>query len=284
MSIEADKMAWNRTYHPYPKYFLIHRLLRNRIQQDLRPGDRLPPEPNLSREFRVSRETLRQALALLEQEGFIERTKGRGTVVVQAARTTRAEKLTGFIEDLIALGVKTSAKVLSTGIISPPSEVAEKLGLPQGLQVVSIKRVRYVEDVPLAYHTFFFPLAIGARLLEEDLERCTILSVLRDKYGLPLVEKEQVIEAALADVEVAGDLQVEVGAPLLMLERFFVGAEQRPVGYFRSYYRADRYRYTVKLVQPPQADRTNDRLKGRKKGPVRSAADRRAARKKGQDG
>ncbi len=96
-------------FHPYPKYLQITDLLRKRILTQMHPGDRLPPEVVLSRDFGVSRETLRQALEPLEKEGLISRTRGRGSFVAERPVTRPSEKFTGMVEDFMVLGLKTHA-------------------------------------------------------------------------------------------------------------------------------------------------------------------------------
>ena len=64
----------------------LHEQARRRIERlirALKPGSQLPTETNLASELYVSRTTIRNALKVLEQEGKIERTPGRGTIVRQ---------------------------------------------------------------------------------------------------------------------------------------------------------------------------------------------------------
>ena len=62
-------------------YILMEELKRDMISGRFQPGDRLPSENELSSSHHVSRHTMRKALSILEQEGFIEAEHGRGTFV-----------------------------------------------------------------------------------------------------------------------------------------------------------------------------------------------------------
>src|SRR5262245_40556380 len=91
-----------RFFHPYPKHLQITDILRNRLLSQMQPGDSIEPEVDLGRQFGVSRETIRQALAPLEREGLITRSRGRGSFVAKRLPYRPAKKkLTGLAEDFV---------------------------------------------------------------------------------------------------------------------------------------------------------------------------------------
>lgn len=237
-------------FHPYPKYLQIADMLRNRILTQMQPGDRFPPEVSLSIEFGVSRETIRQALEPLEKEGLISRTRGRGSFVTKRPVSRSVDKLTGMVEDFQALGLKTHARLVQKDIVKADEEVADQLKVEKGAMIVRTDRLRYLDDKPLAYHVAFLPADIGIRVLQEALEQTSIVYVLANTFRFPLEEDQQIIEADKADVSLAEHLGVPIGSPILLMRRVYITNGERPIAYFRSYYRADRYMYTVKLRQP----------------------------------
>src|SRR5262245_49424507 len=96
------KQSRPRFFHPYPKHLQITDILRNRLLSHMQPGDRLESEVDLSKQFGVSRETIRQALAPLEREGLITRSRGRGSFVAKRLPFRPAKKkLTGLAEDFV---------------------------------------------------------------------------------------------------------------------------------------------------------------------------------------
>jgi GntR family transcriptional regulator len=248
-------------FHPYPKYLQIADILRNRILTQMQPGDRLPPEVNLSSEFGVSRETIRQALEPLDKEGLISRTRGRGSFVANRVFSRPPEKLTGMVEDFRALGLKTHAKLLRKEIVKADEEVARYLKLEQDALIVRIDRLRSLNEEPLVYHVAFLPADIGARVLQEHLEQTSIVYVLSNTLRFGFEEDQQIIEADSADVRLAEHLGVPIGSPILLMRRIYITDEDRPIAYFKSYYRSDRYMYTVKLRQPDRRSRMRDSAK-----------------------
>lgn len=250
-------------FHPYPKYLQISELLRARVQTQLRPGDRLPAETALSAEFGVSRETIRQALEPLQHDRLISRTPGRGSVVIAQPQAPQVEKLTGMSEDFVTLGMKTEARLLGQEVLKARDEEARYLGVALDSPIVRIERLRFFEGEPLSVHVAVLPLDPGSRVLRERLELTSIVTVLTDKLHYRLVEDRQVVEAEPADVALASHLAIPIGSPVLLVRRLYVAEEGRPIAYFRSYFRADRYKYTVKLTQPePRRSRTTRHARG----------------------
>jgi GntR family transcriptional regulator len=205
-----------------------------------------PSESALLKEFRVSRVTVRRALADLESDGLIRRIKGKGAYVeAKAAKTI--PKLTGLVEDLMTWRRNARAKVLERVPVKATREVAAKLDLAPDEVVIRIKRVRYVDDAPLAYVIAHFPRRVGLLILDEDLDRAPIVTLLSRKHGIPILEAQQSIEASLADAELAALLDVHVGSPLLQIERVYRTRNGKPVNFARSFYRADRYQFTATM-------------------------------------
>ena len=211
----------------------------------MEPDQPFPSESALLREFGVSRVTIRRALAALEADGLIRRVKGKGTFVgSKPAKIT--PKLTGFTEELLAWKHNTRAKLLELVPVKATRDVATSLGVAEGDIVIRIKRIRYVDQTPLAYIVAHLAKKIGPLVLGDDLERTPIVTLL-SKYGIPIVEARQTIEATLADGEMASLLDVKVGAPLLQIVRVYYTDKGDPVDYVRSFYRSDRYQFTVTL-------------------------------------
>lgn len=245
-------------FNPYPKYLQIREVLLKRLEREMKVGQQLPTEHALCEEFGVSRETVRQALGGLERDGLISRRRGQGTFV--AKRPARVEqRLTGLAEDFSELKFDTRAKVLERGPVAAPPDVAAITRTPFDEMVYRISRLRSFEGKPLALHDAFLPLELGARVARLDLRRTSIVHELRNTLRLAIREEHQRVEAVPADAGQAELLDVPLGAPLLYLVRHFIGPEENSIVLFRSWYRADRYYYTVRLAQEPRRAGTESR-------------------------
>jgi GntR family transcriptional regulator len=235
-------------FNPFPRYLQIRQILTRRLSDGYVVGERFPTEQALCTEFDVSRETVREALLGLERDGFIERRRGSGTVVVQLPERTRDERLTGLVEDYTELKLDTDVDVIEAEPHKPSARVAAALGVKRGHELFRVLRLRRVDGRPFACHDAFLPYEIGAELAKLDLTHTTLFRELSHTLELPLVEIYQHIEAASADPSTAKLLEIAVGAPLLVTRRALTHkGRDTATMLFETYFRADRYYYTVQL-------------------------------------
>jgi GntR family transcriptional regulator len=236
-------------FNPYPKYLQIREALARRIDRDMSVGQQLPTEQGLCQQFNVSRETVREALRGLEEEGLISRSPGRGTFVRKRPPQPPEARLTGLPEDFSALRFNTEARTLAAGPVFPQSDVAERVGSRPNEMLFRIVRLRSLDGRPFAFHEAFLPLDIGSRLARLDLRKSAPLREIRDTMHIDAKEVFAKIEAIAADAEIAAQLDVALGAPLLMVTRHVLLPKLQESAIFRSIFRADRYYYTVQLDQ-----------------------------------
>lgn len=232
---------------PVPKYFTIKAVLGARLDRECVPGERLPSEAELCREFGVSRITIQQALALLAKEGRIRRHQGRGTFYVGLSAVPMATMPSELLESVMRRDGFT--KVIRKGVITAPAWVAARLQVTPATPVVTLDRVCFVDDQPVVFIRGWLPLSLGARILDEEsaLAHMTVAALLRDRHGVPVDAVVQTIAAGLADPSYAQELGVDVGAPVLEGERMYVDDRQRPIFFSLTFYRADRHRFLIRL-------------------------------------
>lgn len=241
---------------PLPKYHQIYLVLRQQLR-DGRFDTGLPGELSLMAQFGVSRVTVRRALLQLADEGLILREPGRGTRPVPAsARDAQMQastlasgkqaRLTGLLENLVAMGLRTKVKVLSVERMRAPVDVAEALRLQRTELVQRAERVRGTSEGPLSHITTWVPDAISSGFGKRELAQKPIL-VLLEESGVKVGRAEQTISARLADVSMAQHLDVSVGSALLAVRRLIYDEDERPVQWLHGLYRPDRYEYQMQL-------------------------------------
>jgi GntR family transcriptional regulator len=231
-----------------PLYYQLESILRQRILSGGLPfGGPLPSEEALGHEYNVSRITVRQALASLEKDGLIFRKRGKGTFVKKRVPPLKSPRFTGFMEDLISMGINTEAKILNMGMIDAPPRVRELLKLDEEDTVLRVEKVRLVEGRPFSYVLNYLPREIGKGISRKKLSVKPMLMILEDELGMKAIEATQTVESTVADPQVAPLLNVRVGDPLLKVERTVFDAKKRPIEYVWVLYRADKYFFTVNL-------------------------------------
>jgi GntR family transcriptional regulator len=239
---------------PSPLYSRVESVLAADIAAgSLPPETQLPPEDGLIQRFKVSRTTVRKAIQNLIERGLVEIRRGKGTFVTQPRITQELTELTGFVEDMQALGRNPTARLLDKRILAADQTVAHHLSLAPGTLVVRLRRVRLADGVAMSFDETCLPRDIGEKVAENDLEAEPVFALLENKYDTPLVEAEYTLAAAAADPVAARALQVPAGSPVFLIERTSYTTGNRPVDYERLHYRGDLVRFVTRLVRRPRA-------------------------------
>jgi GntR family transcriptional regulator len=243
-----------------PKYHQIYLVLREQLHEG-RFEDGLPGEFALMEQFGVARVTIRRALQQLATEGLIQREPGRGTRPL--ARSTRKTEtaalpgqrahLSGLLENLVSMGLKTTVRVLSVETVTASSTVAESLKLRAGSPVQKAIRVRSTKAGPLSHITTYVPDSIACQFGRRELAKKPIL-VLLEESGVKVGRAHQTISARLADAEVARHLDLAVGSALLAVRRVIYDEQERPIQLLHGLYRPDRYEYEMQLSRVGSID------------------------------
>jgi GntR family transcriptional regulator len=249
---------------PLPKYHQVYLVLRERLDEG-RFAQGLPAEMQLVKEFGVARVTVRKALERLVAEGRIERVPGRGTVPVGRSRARRGAaaeaarapvaraQLTGLLENIVSMGLRTKVRVVECEVLPAPEAVAPLLQLEPGAPVQKAVRVRTTPQGPLSHITTFVPAELARGFGRRELQAKPIL-VLLEESGVRIGHATQTISARLADVPVARELEVEVGSALLAVTRLIHDEAGRPVQWLSGLYRPDRYHYEMQLSRVGSID------------------------------
>jgi GntR family transcriptional regulator len=228
----------------------LYLLLKEQILKGtLSPGHRLPSEPQLAMQHRLSRVTIRRALDGLEQDGLIRRQPGAGTFVLDARpRKGVVGDLSNMLAHLVAMGRATRANLLSFGYMPAPQAVAAGLRLAEGERVQHSIRVRYIDDTPFSHLTTYVPERIGSTYSEADLASTPLLTLL-ERSGVVADRASQTVTATLAGPEIAELLQVEIGSPLLSMTRVVFDDQGRGVEYLQALYRPDLHSFQMEMTR-----------------------------------
>lgn len=243
---------------PLPKYHRIYLVLREQLGEG-RFANGLPGELALMAQFGVARVTIRRALEQLASEGLISREPGRGTRPIDTAAGKssppegRRAQLTGLLENLVSMGLKTSVKVLEVKGISASESIAEALQIPMGSEVQKAVRVRSTREGAFSHITTYVPQSLASSFGRRELSRKPILLLLEES-GVKVGRAHQTISARLADAAVAQHLDVSVGTALLAVRRLIHDENDRPVQWLHGLYRPDRYEYQMELSRVGNID------------------------------
>ncbi|REK90796.1 GntR family transcriptional regulator [Streptomyces inhibens] len=220
----------------------VAHVLRGQVLRGAFPDGVLPDERALVAEFDTSRNTVREALGLLRDEGLVARRQGVGTVVVGRAYQHPLGELSGLAEVLQRHGVVVN-EVREARSVRPPRTVARRLGLAEGGPAVYLERLRRVDGTPLSLDCTYLIPEVGEPLLargRDTLEKHDVFDLIETAAGTPLGTAEVSVQAVVADPATCAVLAMPAGGAVLAVERLTRLADGRPADLEFIHLRGDR--------------------------------------------
>ncbi len=235
-------MRRNGTLNPGRRAAAARRLrdvLRPEILSQVQPGRRLPSEEHIAQRYGVSRNAVRDCLALLQAEGAIERVQGAGTFLTM-------DKMVSDLSEARSFDQMSGAhhKVLELHQVPAARVVTKALGLESGQDVVMIERLTVVSGTPVALWTSYVPTDVAAPLIEGTVSLAgDYYQALEDCLGQPVRGAQIVTEAVSSVGDVCDLLQLPQGAPLIRFQRTVYDISERPVDFGFGLIRGDHVAY-----------------------------------------
>lgn len=233
-----------------PLYYQLAEMLRNRITSgEYSIGQQLPSEREMMSTFTISRNTVRDAIDVLVQEGLVERSHGRGMFVSSPQLKLGLSRMTSFTEDMRERNLRPSSQLIKAEVIFPPEAIAQALQLIPGEKVLYLERLRLADDLPMAINLSYFPYTQYPALLEEESYTGSMYQILEEKYSVRIAHAEQTVKAAVATQQQAEWLKIAKGDPILVIAGTAFSSDDLPVEYMHQIYRADRYVFSINPIR-----------------------------------
>ncbi len=245
---------------PVPKYYRIY----DELLEEVRSGkfkeyDRFYSDTELVEKFEVSRGTIREAVKLLIQQGYLVREQGKGTFITKPKIEQDSDKLMGFTELMTNNNITPSAKLIDKEIVEAPEHLVNLMQLGEADKLVRIVRVRFGNDQPLIIERSYFVYRYFKPIYEMDLQANSIFTLLYKHTDTRLGEARQHITATSAGQSEVELLNVDPGAPLLLMKRLIKTKEGDYFQYSEDVYRSDRINFTT-TTKPYEKDHDNHGL------------------------
>jgi GntR family transcriptional regulator len=232
-----------------PYYLQIAQRLRD-IANSLPPGERLPSEPNLARDFRVSRFTVAKAVEQLVKDGLIVRKQGSGTFVAEAPLRRQPGYLLSFTEAVQAAGHASTHRVL----VFRKTDWMPGLPYAEDEPLLLFDRLRYVDDVAVARHCSTLSAALLTRIgLTEAVARAPDFSLYRhfEESGLKVATANERLIARLANVEERRLLGLADDTVVVSVTSQTFAHDGTPLDAVEATYDARHYSYEARLTRQP---------------------------------
>lgn len=237
-----------------PLYRQIEDDLRRLISEGiLAPGSTMPTELQLSQAYGVGRQTIRFALSRLVSDQLITRHAGRGTFVSTESDRMKFYLDRSFTRQMEELGMEAHSKVLemSSGVISEksPEPLRDRIGAPY----LNLVRLRFGDGEPIGIQATVILTERCENIESVDFTAHSLYDVLAAQYRLPIGQIAHTISATVAGELQASLLQIARNDPLLVVNTAAYLENGEVIEYTTSYYRADKYEYSITHKYSPFA-------------------------------
>ncbi|MBQ2724796.1 MAG: GntR family transcriptional regulator [Clostridia bacterium] len=230
-----------------PAYFVVYETIRSWIYSGkYKPGDLLPPEPELIQQFAVSRTTIRKALEMLSHEGLIVARQGIGTIVLDYHTTQSLNTVTSFTTTLREKGFDVTIKAAHAEVLSADLKISQFLGITTGSQIAMIYRVPCASGVPIAIIRNYIPYSYVTGIEKRVDQIQSLYAFLKNEYDLTVEATRDRIFCRSAEIEEAYMLDIQPKSPLLCVNRVCY-QNSKPIAYDTLLIRGDMYEYELDL-------------------------------------
>lgn len=224
------------------QYQVIYESIKDKIDAEVYSiGDHIPSENDLCKSFNTTRPTVRQALSLLVKNGYIKRIHGKGSIVIEKSKTLGILSIKGTTSG-------QQEELLETIVIKKPESMSWPKDFPfqidesvQSLGCIYFERLRKVNGELVVFEKTYLTNLNIPRFTSRNLNNTSLFEVLSKHHGVEVEEGVQNISAIKANKEIASLLEIEVGSPLVYLQRRIDTSKKGFTIYSFVYCNSDKY-------------------------------------------
>jgi DNA-binding GntR family transcriptional regulator len=239
-----------REHSAPPLYSQVQARLLERIRRDLRPGELLPTQTALAREYGASLITIKRALHDLARQGYLQSTRGRGTVVTRPVVADDRSEVSSWTDAMTGLGREPRTVFSSVQVHRPARETAGLLNLRSREKTVLLDRHRALDGRPFCLMTNELPLSLVPDLPNAGLPEESLYAWLRRHHGLVPHRADEEVAARPPSPEESRFLGPEVEI-VLVIRRHTRLQDGRPLEVAQMTADAREYRYRVEISKKP---------------------------------
>ncbi|MFV0430654.1 MAG: GntR family transcriptional regulator [Alphaproteobacteria bacterium] len=237
MAIDTEKKSLS---------FLRDELLKYIDKLRLSEGDQIPTEGDLSQYFNVGRSSLREAVASLVYEGYLERTPGRGTFIrhLPLKLENNIQILRSVTEHIEEVGQKATTSRADVLFIQADKHMLDVLNVEIGEPLIRIERARRIGDDLAALSIDMFPASLFPDHKEEDFQNSSIFKLLH-KQHIDFKHAETKIHPEILTHRDYPEIKTNSAQLFLLLEEIYFDLNGKKICYSNNYYNADIFTFQV---------------------------------------
>lgn len=229
-----------------PIYYQLAKLLEGQILGgELKPGEALPTESEISTRFEISRMTVRRAISELISAGMVYAQQGKGTFVALPKLNNVFFELNNFNREIEQHGLEVKTTLLGAHIVRANEQLEKIFQLQdQSTRFLYFRTALSAEEERLAYERKYIIYTKRKPLLESILNDPTLSALVTANSDILPVSSKKVLQVSVTNKEESTILGIGVNTPVFVIEETIYDIELKPVGWSKSIYRGDRYQMT----------------------------------------
>jgi len=242
-----------KTNPPVPLYYTLVRNVIDMIEnEELKPGEAIPSERELIERYGLSRTTVRKAIDVLVNDGYLYKIQGKGTFVQNKKIEQGLIKLTSCTEGIKNLGLTPGIKLVEQKIEIPRKTISAHLKLTDNDEVFKTNRVLYGDDMPINYTKSYIVYKYVKGIDKYDFGKESLYNIIENQFNIKITHAVRTVEAILADETDVNLLEVNLNSPILLFNGVVYGiynGQEVPIEYFKARYRCDKTKFYIDQIR-----------------------------------
>jgi len=228
---------------PVPLYHQLADILTEQIRSGTyKPGDVIPPETGMAKEYGIGRPTVRQATDILVRKGLLERKRGSGTFVKHHDHQVDLFSLAGTSQAFLTKGIEITLKSIEPVTLK---EVIDDDKNPfDGEKAFFLSRLTIVDNKPVLVEEFYLHPKLFFGLDKVDLENRSLSQVVSDQYYLKPETGRQTFKTVFLSEYMAKLLKLKPLDPILEVQRTLNFPGAKGAIFSRLYCRTDKFAFS----------------------------------------
>jgi GntR family transcriptional regulator len=231
---------------PLPLYHQLARIILEKIRSgEYPPGTKIPSEPDLAKEFKVGRPTVRQATEVLVRRRMLRRKRGSGTFVREKEEEIDLFSLAGTMSAFEKKGIHLKRRIVRPLVLS---HVDEKMENPfSGRKVFFFSRVSSINSSPVLIEDMYLDPGVFPGISGVDFSVHSLSGIIEDRYQMRPTHGKQSFSVHYPDTEQAVLLDLQITDPVLFVRRYLHFQDRENAVYSELFCKTDTFMFTQKI-------------------------------------
>lgn len=222
-------------------------LIKEIVEGVYKEGDKIPTEVELISQFNVSRTTIRLAMNQLIEKGLVEKKSGKGTFVKKSKVYHPIGEFKSLYNTLLESNISAETELVDFRRVKGTDHVCEQLELPKDSDVLEVRRLYHVKNIPIALAKISIHPKYGNQISLVEAKNHPVYQIIEKKHRINIKEANLEIFSSTPSAETANHLRMNQNESALGMERILYTTQDEPVEQTIVYFRADSYRFTIKI-------------------------------------